>query len=136
VSDPGSGSLHVRGSAIHNILVIADKHEVGPCLEGVLRDRGYSVTTEDSFVSAGNGRGDFDLVIATNTTLSSRQIQTTIPEIKSHHPKARILLLSGYFDPDWMADLRTKGMDAYLELPFERDVLLQGVAGLLTGPAS
>ena len=59
-----------------------------------------------------------------------------IPEFKSHHPKARILVMSGYFDHEWMKDLRQKGMDAYLELPFERDVLLKRVAGLLSRPVS
>jgi len=43
------------GETIHNILVIAEKREIGPCIEEVLRANGYRVTIEGSYVADGRG---------------------------------------------------------------------------------
>jgi DNA-binding NarL/FixJ family response regulator len=133
VSESDAGTPQVRGGTIHNILVVAEKHEVGPCLEEVLRDQGYGVTTEDSFISGTFGGEQVHLVIATNTSMTPSQIRTIIPDIKSQLPNARILVLSGFSDDAWVADLQLQGIDGFLTLPFELEVLVKGVAGLLPG---
>jgi DNA-binding response OmpR family regulator len=124
------------GETIHNILVIAEKREIGPCIEEVLRANGYRVTIEGSYVADGRGDSQCDLVIVTNTSLNPVQILSAVPGIKSRRPMTRIMVLSGYSDEEWIADLKRKGMDKFLALPFEIGVLLGGVAGLLSGPAS
>jgi DNA-binding NarL/FixJ family response regulator len=80
-------------------------------------------------------RRKFDMVIATNTSLPPARIQRIVPEIKTRYPRARIIVLSGYYSEDFVADLKKKGIDGFLPLPYEDDSLLQEVAGLLSTPA-
>jgi DNA-binding NtrC family response regulator len=126
----------VQGGTIHNILVIAEKQEFGPCLEGVLREHGYHVTIEDSYVPHAIGRGPIDLIIATNTSLSSHQLHEIIPDFKSQYPNSRIMVLSGCFGEDFVENLKEKGIDEFLELPFDANALLGRVGDLLSGPRS
>jgi hypothetical protein len=41
-------------------------------------------------------------------------------------------VLSGYCPEDFVADLRQKGIDGFLTLPYEQDALLKEVDGLLS----
>jgi DNA-binding NarL/FixJ family response regulator len=79
-------------------------------------------------------RREFDLVIATNTSLPVAHIQSMVPVIKSRHPHARIIVLSGYCPESFVADLKQKGIDGFLSLPYEEDALVKEVAGLLSKP--
>ena len=89
---------------------------------------------EESFASDRFGRRPFDLIIVTNTSLSFRQIPGMIPDIKSRHPGVHIIVLSGLFTEDWVADIKRKGTDEFFALPYEEHALLRGVSGLLSTP--
>jgi DNA-binding NarL/FixJ family response regulator len=102
----------------------------------VLRERGYQVTvveSYDEFVEgfAGIARTKFDMVIATNTCLTPSDIQRMIPDLKAQHPHARLMVLSGYCADDFVSGLKEQGIDGFICLPFEEDVLIQEVAGLM-----
>jgi DNA-binding NarL/FixJ family response regulator len=77
-------------------------------------------------------RESFDLVIITNTSIPPPRIQSILPDIKARHPHARLIVLSGYCPEDFVADLRQKGIDGFLTLPYEQDALLKEVDGLLS----
>jgi DNA-binding response OmpR family regulator len=134
--DGDTGFVLGKGETIHNILVIAEKREIGPCIAEVLRADGYRVTLEDAFAADERMDTLCDAVIVTNTSLTPPQILDAIPGIKSRRRMTRIIVLSGYSDKEWITDLKRNGMDQFLALPFERKVLLRGVAGLLSGRAS
>jgi DNA-binding NtrC family response regulator len=113
---------------------------LGACLEEVLRREGYLVTVVESYTlfcdGVQNGTNTrFHLVIATNTSLTPSQIQSIVPDIKARHPHARIIVLSGYFPEDFVADLRRKGIHGFLPLPFQQAGLLKEVAGQLSSPS-
>jgi DNA-binding NarL/FixJ family response regulator len=112
--------------------VIAEQQEVGPCLEGVLGAHGYRVTSENSYATDGTGGRTFDVIIATNTSLTPVQIRKMIPIIRARNPDARIIVLSGYCREEWVTDLRQTGIDGFLELPFEEGALLSEVSALLS----
>lgn len=115
--------------------MIAETQGFGTCLEGVLRERGYHVTIVESFdVFQDIARIKFDMVIATNTCLTPTHIQSIVPDIKARCPGTRIIVLSGYYPDDFVADLKQKGIDGFLSLPFEEDALLKEVSGLLSMP--
>jgi DNA-binding NarL/FixJ family response regulator len=78
----------------------------------------------------------FHLVIATNTSLPPAHIQSIVPDIKARHPHARIIVLSGYCPECFVADLKHKGIDKFLPLPYEEDALLKEVVWLLSRTAS
>jgi hypothetical protein len=50
------------------------------------------------------------------------------------YPHARTLVLSGFAPKDFVADLREKGIDAFLALPYEEESLLLEIAWLLSMP--
>lgn len=72
------------------------------------------------------------MVIATNTSLSPSQIQHIVPAIKAQSPDARIIVLSGFYTSDFCSDLKEKGADGCLPLPFEEVVLMNKVDELLS----
>jgi len=111
----------------------------GACLEAVLREHGCYVTIVESYgrfsdVFQDIARRKFDLVIATNTSIPPAHILSLVPDIKARHPHARIIVLSGYCPEDFVADLKQKGIDGFLPLPYEEDALLKEVTGLLSKP--
>ena len=112
---------------------------IGACLSGILREQGYVVTIVESYSNTSEMVPDyrhmiFDLVIVTNTSVSPARIQGFIPALKVDHPRARIIVLSGYCPEDFVSDLKQKGIDAFIPLPFARHGLTRDVAGLLSGP--
>lgn len=128
-----------RGGAIHNVLVIAEKEPFGACLEAVLRKHAYNVTIEEFYgrfsdVLHDIVRTTLDLVIVTNTSLTPIHIRNIIPDIKARHSQVRIMVLSGYHSESFVADLGEKGMDVFLPIPYDEDVLLKEVEGLLSKP--
>jgi len=125
-----------KGGVIHNVLVIAEKHNFGRCLESLLLEQGYHVTTMESYdILKGLPGMNFDLVIATNTSVSPGQIKSIVPDIKTRYPKCRVLVLSGYFPKDFVANLREIGVDGFHPLPFEEFALLKDVAASWPAPA-
>jgi DNA-binding NtrC family response regulator len=122
------------GDAIHNILVIAETQEIGPCLEGILLRQGYSVTTGDTYDDRNAGDRVYDLIIVTNTSLTPDQIRNVIPGIKSLHPQSPVIVVSGYCVEEWVSDLKRLGVDKFLELPVAEDTLRTEVAAILPAP--
>ena len=112
---------------------------LGACLKAVLREHGYQVAIVETYAGFSEIVQDrtsmkFDLVIATNTSFPPAHLQIIIPDIKARHPHVRIIVLSGFYLADFVADLEQKGVDKFLSLPFQEDTLLTEVAGLLSKP--
>ncbi len=131
-------SVLARGETIHNILVIAEEESVGACLEAVLREHGYHVRLAESYntvpdVFLATARSTCDLVIVTNTSLPPARIRAIVPSIKARNPRVRIVVLSGYYPDDFVTELKQKGIDGFLTLPFKKDVLLTEVARQMSG---
>jgi DNA-binding NtrC family response regulator len=113
---------------------------LGACLEGVLQGHGYHTTVSESYGRFSNVlqfivRRRFDLVIVTNTSIPPAHIPSIVPDIKARHPQGRIIVLSGCSSEGFVDDLKRKGMDEFIPLPFEEDALLGEVARLLSNPA-
>ena len=118
--------------------MIAEEDGVGACLEAVLRQHGYHVRLAGSYgtvpdVSFATARSTCDLVIVTNTSLPPARIHTIVPSIKARNPRVRIVVLSGYYPDDFVTELKQKGIDGFLTLPFKKDVLLKEVARQMSG---
>jgi DNA-binding NtrC family response regulator len=112
---------------------------IGHCLKVVLRERGYRVTVAVSFEMFlddvfDRTRTKYDLVIATNTSLTPATLTTIIPDIKACHQHARIIVLSGYYPGEFIAHLTQEGIDGFLQLPFDEATLLDEVALQLSKP--
>lgn len=114
--------------------MIAERELFGTSLEATLQGQGYHVTLEDAHDSENTACREFDLVIATNTSLSCNRLGAIIPDIKARCPNARIIVLSGYCAAAWVADLKQRGINEFLELPYDEGRLLKEVACLLSAP--
>lgn len=111
---------------------------MGNTLMGCLHNKGYNATTLESYGKIPDiveelARRKYAMVIATNTSLSPSQIQDIVPAIKAQSPDARILVLSGFHTREFCSDLKEKGVDGCLPLPFEEVVLMNSVDELLSG---
>ncbi len=73
-------------------------------------------------------------MIVTNTSIPPAHIPSIVPEIKARHPHGRVIVLSGNSSEDFVDELKLKGIDGFLPLPFEEDALLGEVARLLSNP--
>ncbi len=113
---------------------------MGNTLMGCLHNKGYKGTTLESYGKIPDivkelARRKYAMVIATNTSLSPSQIQDVVPAIRAQSPEARIIVLSGFYTTDFCSDLKVKGVDGCLPLPFEEIVLMNKVDELLSIPA-
>lgn len=107
----------------------------------MLRTRGYQVTIVETYrefskVFFEEPVVKFDLLIATNTSLQPIDIQTIVPDVKERYPHTCIMVLSGWYPEDFVDDLRQQGIDGFLPLPFEEDVLVKEISRLLSKPSS
>ncbi len=127
------------GSDIHTILIIAEAR-MGIALTGCVRNQGYESTILESQGTVSNivaelKRTKYALVIVTNTSITPSQIQTIVPAIKAQCSDIRIIVLSGSHNEHFVSDLRQKGIDGWMPLPFREDVLMNKVDQLLSLPA-
>jgi DNA-binding NtrC family response regulator len=74
------------------------------------------------------------MAIATNTSPSPSQLQIIVPDIKAHYPQTPIIVLSGYYPDEFVIDLKQKGINRFLKLPFLEDDLIKEVERLLDNP--
>ena len=131
----------MKGVTIHHILVVAEKGLFGVGLVGILQGHGCLVTIIESCGRESVQLGphsvsiDFDLVILTNTCLTPARIRRCVPHLRARYPHARTLVLSGYSSKVFVADLRKKGIDGFLSLPYEKESLLIEIAWLLSIPS-
>ena len=77
----------------------------------------------------------FELVILTNAGIPPAHILSIIPIIKISYPDIPIIVLSGYCPEDLLTDLKQKGIDGFLSLPFEEAVLHKEITKLLAKPS-
>lgn len=113
---------------------------MGARLEEVLQEHDCHVTVVESYgryfdIFWRTARDELDLVIAANSSLPPAHLQSLIPDIRAQNPLARLLVLSGYCPEGFIADLKQKGMDGFLRLPYEEEALLKEVGRLLFPPA-
>jgi DNA-binding NarL/FixJ family response regulator len=73
----------------------------------------------------------YDAVIPTNLGLSPHCIPQFVSLIKEAHPTTRIVVLSGYDSPDFVLDLKRRGIDDFFHMPFEPEELHSRIKQLL-----
>lgn len=117
-----------------NALVIAEADTLGFLISTLLREEDFDVTVVDSF---GPGSIEavyrqisvkrYSLILPTNNGLTPSKILELVPEIRKRNPDAKIIVLSGHFSADFMRELRKKGIDGFLPMPFRSEELVRKV---------
>ena len=117
------------------VLVVAEPDTIGGVISKILRKKGFDVTVVDvqarpEKVHAELSQKKYNLILLTNNVLSPRQIQALVPKIKRQYPSIKIIVVSGWKTPEFIRDLREKGVDDFLPLPLVFDDLLQKVTSI------
>lgn len=121
------------------ILIIEDEEMLRDSLKTILRDRGYTVIT------ARDGEEGLQLYLLHLNDLFGNKIDLVITDlgmpkiggeevirkIKIIDPKAKILLASGYIDPDRKVELKKAGAKLFLQKPYLPDEVLRALRKIL-----
>ncbi len=125
---PSSLALVKRAS----VLIFAEKRHVGGILFEFLQMQGYGVRLAENCEDA---RRELlgqpcDLVVATTWSWRLPGLFEMIPRLKSTHPDAKILLLSGW--EELPASIQEKvAPDSVMRVPMQLDDLLDRISSLL-----
>jgi len=117
-----------------NVLVIAEADTLGSLISTLLRKEDIDVTVVDSsgpgFIEAVYREISvkrYGLILPTNNGLTPSKILELIPEIRNRNRDAKIIVLSGHFSADFMGELRKKGINGFLPMPFRSEDLVRKV---------
>jgi two-component system, NtrC family, response regulator HydG len=117
---------------MERILIIDDELPMREVLKEILELEGYAVET----ASDGNEglarfcEGGIDLVI-TDIIMPHKDGISLIDEIKTSHPHARVIAMSGTQKMNLIADAVDVEANRIVAKPFDRDEMLDAVAQLL-----
>lgn len=122
------------------VLVIAELDSIGQFISNLLSREGFDVTVVDSSrsvketcmeIHAELSRKNYDVVLPTNNGLTPNAILDLIPVIKRENPGSNIIVLSGFKTQEFIRDLKERGIDDFLSMPFAPDDFVQKVKTIL-----
>jgi PAS domain S-box-containing protein len=123
-----------------SILVIEDDDLVRNVTTRALQASGYRIVAAATRTEAWDAcdarwqeGGAFDLVIA-DVVMPGMSLQKLVARIRSVHPNARILYMSGYTDRAILHQGQLTDREAFLQKPFAIDDLLARIRGMLDQP--
>ncbi len=117
-SEPIPEILHRRTGTI---LIVEDEVTLRDLLHALLKSQGYSVIT------AGDGQeavelyrehGNSILAVITDMGLPLLSGEDTFKQIHSLNPDAKVILASGYIDPENKSELMKSGVSAFIQKPY------------------
>lgn len=120
----------------HSILVIAATTNLGMILKEILQADGYEV----KIIEADNrlfevydelARNEYQILIPTNNSLTPAAILELVPEVTLRFPKIKMVVLSGFQEPEFMARIKTNSISDFFPLPFKIDEFRKRIKELL-----
>ena len=116
------------------LLIIDDERDICDILEDVFQEqKGYAILKAD------NGQDGVELVKKhhPDVILLDVKLQAgmdgveVLQEIKRHHPKAKIVMITGFVEEVMERKIKELGVDAYIEKPFTPPQIINAVKGVL-----
>jgi PAS domain S-box-containing protein len=135
--EPAKAGVMKAPEGSETILLIEDEEPLRLFLEAAFVAHGYKVkSAADGYEGLAlyeQYRDDIDLVITDMglPKLSGREVLRKIREID---PEAKIILMSGYVDPDLQSKLYVLGAKAFIPKPFHPDEVLSKIREILDLP--
>jgi len=117
------------------ILLTARRDEpLGSLLSETLKGKGFEVRIVESFeeVLSELANEQYEVVLPTNNSLHYSQIPTIVSEIRDKYPDIGIIVLSGYYNQDYIADLKARGIDVFLKMPFKIEELTSKIRNVIS----
>ena len=120
------------------ILVVEDEEALRNLLTELLESYGYTVLKADDGVSGleqfKRHRDDIEAVI-TDMGLPRMSGQDLFTRIRELDPSSRIVLASGYLDPELRSHLMALGAKAFLQKPYQPTDILRVIRGVIDAGA-
>src|SRR3989338_2071365 len=116
------------------LLIIDDERDICDILEDVFQEqKGYAILKAD------NGQDGVELVKKhhPDVILLDVKLQAgmdgveVLQEIKRHHPKAKIVMITGFVEEVMERKIKELGVDAYIEKPFTPPQIINAVKDVL-----
>jgi two-component system, cell cycle sensor histidine kinase and response regulator CckA len=125
----------LTGDERKTIFVVEDEDPLRELLVRTLRDTGYRVLSASDGVEAlkvfGEARDRVDLVVL-DLGLPKLSGYDVLKRIRELNPNLRIIVASGFSDPDLKESLDRTGVNYFLQKPYKRSTILNVVRTLLT----
>ncbi len=117
-----------RPSQPISLLLVDDEHVLRRSFGRLLRQHGFQVVeaASGSEALASYEQTGFDVVIL-DLDMPGMSGEETQLELVRRHPEARVMFASGHADPQREAAVRERGARAFLQKPYEIDVLVSTI---------
>ncbi len=123
----------VRGGT-ETLLLVEDEEALRELAKRALVEKGYNV------IEAGDGKQGAELYVAMRDQVDLVVSDMGLPkfsgydlflELKSKNPHVKLVLASGYLEPDFKLEILRSGVKAFIQKPYSREVLLESVRDAL-----
>jgi two-component system cell cycle sensor histidine kinase/response regulator CckA len=128
---------HVRlaTAKAHKILLIEDETEIRESVSMLLKEHGYMVCTAsngfEGIALFEAGHGNFDAVILDINMPEVNGLEV-LHHIKHSYSGAKVILTTGYLEPNLSKELRAEGVSCIVPKPYEIETLLDALTETLS----
>jgi signal transduction histidine kinase/ActR/RegA family two-component response regulator len=133
---PESRSLSDSPGGTETVLVVEDEAMLTEIVKTILSSKGYTVFTAVDGIEAikmfQQHHDEIDLVI-TDMGLPQMRGERVVRSLREVDPTIKVIVASGYLDPDLKAEISSAGDIAYLNKPYVPDELLTLTREVLDG---
>jgi CheY-like chemotaxis protein len=121
------------------ILVVENEQFVLRLLEQVLSERDYQV------LSAADGQEAIETYCRHKTEIDVVLLDVGLPKVdgvnvfykmKSENPDVRVIIVSGYLEPELRTRLHQAGVEHFIDKPYILDELIETIRNLIETPRS
>jgi two-component system, cell cycle sensor histidine kinase and response regulator CckA len=123
----------IRGGT-ETLLLVEDEEALRELVRGILFEQGYNVLT------AGDGKEAMDVFIAKRNEIALVVSDMGLPkitgydlflEMKRVHPQVKMVIASGYLEPELKAEVFGAGVQEFIQKPYTPQILLDTVRTIL-----
>lgn len=120
-----------------NILIIDDETDILSLCEHIFHDKDYNIQTARNRLDADLklSQEEYNLVII-DCTLGMYVESNWLDDITAEYPNTGVIVMSGYFHNEEIAECRKKGAFCCLDKPFKQSELLDAVNGYFNNATS
>ncbi len=130
VSQPTRQAVEEIPGGTETILVIEDEEMLRNLVKAVLVSKGYTVlTAEDGMqgVEMYQSHQDQIAIVLSDVGLPALSGQDVLKRIREMNPKAKVILASGFIDPETKSEMYKAGLKNFIQKPYLPDEVLQKI---------
>ncbi|HTR80267.1 MAG TPA: PAS domain S-box protein [Bacteroidota bacterium] len=129
-------SADVISGGTETILVIEDEEMLRNLVKGILTSKGYTVLTAENGaqgVEMYRNNQERIAVVLSDMGLPTLSGQDVLKKIRKINPNAKVMMASGFFDPESKSDLIAAGAKHFIQKPYLLEEVLMKIREVLDG---